>query len=117
MATSMWSATRSRIDARTFASDGSADRTATPPGASTPYSPAEPDRMPRPEIPGTNANQPDDEERISAERSPWRSRRDVTGGRPDQDDPSPRAIAMRSARTALLVLAPPAPGPSTAMRP
>src|SRR5512135_3038099 len=34
------------------------------------------------------------------------------GGRPAQVDPSPRAIARMSPRTALLVSGPPAPGPA-----
>src|SRR6476620_6874273 len=89
-------------DARTFSSEGSADRIATPPGASTPYRPADPDRTWRPEMPGTKANHPDDEYRSAAGVGTDGSRRWVTAGRPAQELPSPRSIAMRSARMALL---------------
>src|SRR4029078_12855098 len=85
------------------------------PGPSPPYTPADPDRTPRPEIPGTNANQPDDENRGSDAVGPSWSRSCITGGSPAHHETPPRAIAMRSARIALDVLGPPAPGPSTAM--
>src|SRR6478672_296789 len=91
---------------RTRTSDGSAVRTATPPGASTAYSPTDSDPSFRGETPGRYANQPDDAARSSAWPTGWptASRRSVTDGRPAHELPSPRAIAMRSASTALLVL-------------